>query len=189
MQHSPFHKPHSLHQISRHCILQYLSMSPWHTDEHIPNGSWWKWESIPFQDLWMVSCHKPRLSFSETDFCSSLFPSFSGIVQRIIPTTLGYIPRSLNTNTILMKCLSKYQIKRKQDKRSLTSMGLKSFLWMDGVVWYKVIIVSALSLSLRDKDRLRDWEIERELDNTKFISSYTPWSCIIHIFCVYSQNY
>ena len=30
-----------------------------------------------------------------------------------------------------------------------------------GVVWYRVIIVSALSLSLRDKDRLRDREIER----------------------------
>ena len=105
--HSPFHTPHSLHQISKHCILQYLSKSPWHTDEHIPNGSWWKWESIPFQDLWMVSCHKPRLSFSETDFCSSLFPSFSGIVQRIIPTTLSYIPRSLNTNTIFMQCVSK----------------------------------------------------------------------------------
>ena len=30
-----------------------------------------------------------------------------------------------------------------------------------GVVWWKVIIVSALSLSLRDKDRLRDREIER----------------------------
>ena len=29
------------------------------------------------------------------------------------------------------------------------------------VVWYRVIIVSALSLSLRDKERLRDWEIER----------------------------
>ena len=26
---------------------------------------------------------------------------------------------------------------------------------------WKVIIVSALSLSLRDKERLRDWEIER----------------------------
>ena len=29
------------------------------------------------------------------------------------------------------------------------------------VMWWKVIIVSALSLSLRDKDRYRDWEIER----------------------------
>ena len=34
---------------------------------------------------------------------------------------------------------------------------LKKFV----VVWYRVIIVSALSLSLRDKERFRDWEIER----------------------------
>ena len=33
------------------------------------------------------------------------------------------------------------------------------------VWWYRVIIVSALSLSLRDKDRFRDWEIERAWQN------------------------
>ena len=41
------------------------------------------------------------------------------------------------------------------------------------VVWYRVIIVSALSLSLRDKERFRDWEIERawQLSNPKNPSS------------------
>ena len=37
------------------------------------------------------------------------------------------------------------------------------------VVWYRVIIVSALSLSLRDKERFRDWEIERAWQNLKVI--------------------
>ena len=35
---------------------------------------------------------------------------------------------------------------------------LKKFAVVVVVVWYRVIIVSALSLSLRDKERLRDWE-------------------------------
>ena len=34
------------------------------------------------------------------------------------------------------------------------------------VVW-KVIIVSALSLSLKDKERLSDWEIDREREREK----------------------
>ena len=37
----------------------------------------------------------------------------------------------------------------------VTSKALKKF---SVVVWYRVIIVSALSLSLRDKERFRDWE-------------------------------
>ena len=36
-----------------------------------------------------------------------------------------------------------------------------------GVVWYRVIIVSALSLSLIDKERFRDWEIERAWQYSK----------------------
>ena len=38
------------------------------------------------------------------------------------------------------------------------------------VVWYRVIIVSALSLSLRGKERFRDWEIERAWQLTNFSS-------------------
>ena len=44
---------------------------------------------------------------------------------------------------------------------------------------WKVIIVSALSLSLRDKDRLRDWEIERAWQLT----------CYQWIICLVLYNY
>ena len=38
---------------------------------------------------------------------------------------------------------------------------LKKFPVVVVLVWYRVIIVSALSLSLRDKESFRDWEIKR----------------------------
>ena len=37
-----------------------------------------------------------------------------------------------------------------------------------GVVWYRVITVSALSLSLRDKDRFWDREIERAWQKSSY---------------------
>ena len=40
--------------------------------------------------------------------------------------------------------------------------------------WYRAIIVSALSLSLRDKDRLRDREIERAWEFKLAIATHVP---------------
>ena len=47
------------------------------------------------------------------------------------------------------------------DVSHLTISHLKVLKKFAVVWWYKVIIVSALSLSLRIKERFRDWEIER----------------------------
>ena len=45
---------------------------------------------------------------------------------------------------------------------------------------WKVIIVSALSLSLRDKERFRDWEIERAWQY-----SVNLWVTLLKIFCLW----
>ena len=47
---------------------------------------------------------------------------------------------------------------------------LKKFTVVVVVWWYRVIIVSALFLSLRDKERLRDWEIERAWQKTYLLT-------------------
>ena len=59
-----------------------------------------------------------------------------------------------------------------------------------GVVWYREIIMSALSLSLRDKDRLRDRESltmyiffqifwKDQMFKSTLVNLYQPWSTLV----------
>ena len=62
---------------------------------------------------------------------------------------------------------------------------LKKFLV--GGWWWKVIIVSALSLSLRDKERFRDWEIERAWQYV-LINAGEPWRQGVKVGTLGRQN-
>ena len=68
---------------------------------------------------------------------------------------------------------------------SVTSKCLLSW-WCGGG---RVIIVSALSLSLREKERLSDWEIARDRESLKTIKYQKHKKCIIPLVKLLTKNF